>query len=426
MRASGRRLRSLQLAHVPGGAARRRHAGRFHREDARAGDRGRRALPGDSPVFAVPVPRLARGAISPRGAHRQGHRQPAALSGNGEGRRRARVRGRLAHAPGASVVSPRVSVVVPVYNEEAVLPSLFARLYPALDELGESYEVIFVNDGSTDRSAALLREQFQKRPDATRVILFNGNYGQHMAIVAGFERCRGDRVVTLDADLQNPPEEIARLLAKMDEGYDYVGGVRRERRDTAFRRGASRLMNALRERITRIRMTDQGCMLRAYSRDIVAAINSCREVNTFIPALAYTFAQRPTEIEVAHEERAAGDSKYSLYSLVRLNFDLVTGFSVMPLQLFSLSGIAIALLSLTFVIFLAIRRVVVGPEAEGVFTLFGIAFFLIGMTLFGIGLLGEYVGRIYQQVRQRPRYLVQAVLERNDPVSAVPKQRQIS
>ena len=309
---------------------------------------------------------------------------------------------------------PKLSVVIPVYNEEAVLPALFARLYRALDALGASYEVIFINDGSVDRSAALLREQFQRRPDATRVILFGGNYGQHMAIVAGFEHSRGERVVTLDADLQNPPEEIAKLLAKMDEGYDYVGGVRYERQDTPFRRNASRMMNAVRERITRIRMTDQGCMLRAYSRDIVAAINSCREVNTFIPALAYTFAQRPAEIEVAHEERAAGQSKYSLYDLVRLNFDLVTGFSVMPLQLFSLSGIVIALLSLAFVIFLAVRRLVVGPEAEGVFTLFGLAFFLIGATLFGIGLLGEYVGRIYEQVRQRPRYLVQAVLEKKE------------
>jgi undecaprenyl-phosphate 4-deoxy-4-formamido-L-arabinose transferase len=322
-------------------------------------------------------------------------------------------------------VNPRVSVVVPVYNEEAVLPALFARLYPAMDALGLSYEVVFVNDGSPDRSAALLRAQFELRPDVTRVILFNGNFGQHLAIMAGFEASRGARVVTLDADLQNPPEEIAKLLAKMDEGYDYVGSVRHERQDTAFRRGASRMMNAIRERITHIRMTDQGCMLRAYSRDIVAAINSCREVNTFIPALAYTFAQRPTEIEVAHEERAAGESKYSLYSLVRLNFDLVTGFSVMPLQLFSLSGIAIALLSLAFVIFLAIRRLVMGPEAEGVFTLFGIAFFLIGVTLFGIGLLGEYVGRIYEQVRGRPRYLVQAVLERSDAVSESPKQRQM-
>jgi undecaprenyl-phosphate 4-deoxy-4-formamido-L-arabinose transferase len=309
---------------------------------------------------------------------------------------------------------PKLSVVVPVYNEEAVLPALFARLYPALDALGVSYEVIFVDDGSADRSAALLRGQFEVRPDVTRVILFNGNFGQHLAIMAGFEASRGERVVTLDADLQNPPEEIAKLLAKMDEGYDYVGSVRLERQDTAFRRHASRMMNTIRERITRIRMTDQGSMLRAYSRDIVAAINRCREVNTFVPALAYTFAQRPTEVEVAHEERAAGDSKYSLYRLVRLNFDLVTAFSAMPLQLFSLSGIAIALLSLAFVIFLAVRRLVVGPEAEGVFTLFGIAFFLIGITLFGIGLLGEYVGRIYEQVRQRPRYLVQAVLEKKE------------
>ncbi len=309
---------------------------------------------------------------------------------------------------------PGVSVVIPVYNEEAVLPALFARMYPALDALGTGYEVIFINDGSRDRSAALLREQFERRPDVTRVILFNGNFGQHLAIMAGFEHSRGERVVTLDADLQNPPEEIARLLARMDEGYDYVGTVRRKRRDPAFRRLASRLMNAVRERITHIHMTDQGCMLRAYSRAIVDAVNSCREVNTFIPALAYTFAQHPTEIEIAHEERAAGKSKYSLYDLVRLNFDLVTGFSVMPLQLFSLSGIVISLLSLAFVVFLFIRRLVVGPEAEGVFTLFGIAFFLIGITLFGIGLLGEYVGRIYEQVRQRPRYLVQAVLERKE------------
>jgi undecaprenyl-phosphate 4-deoxy-4-formamido-L-arabinose transferase len=305
---------------------------------------------------------------------------------------------------------PSVSVVIPVYNEESGLPALFQRLYAALDQLGRSYEVVFVNDGSVDRSAALLRAQYQQRPDVTRVVLFNGNFGQHLAIMAGFEHARGECIVTLDADLQNPPEEIGRLLAAMDQGHDYVGTIRRMRRDTAFRRVASRAMNRLRERITRIRMTDQGCMLRAYSRDIVDAINACREVNTFIPALAYTFAQRPTEIEVGHEDRAAGESKYSLYKLIRLNFDLVTGFSLVPLQMFSLFGIVISLLSVLFVVFLAIRRLVVGPEAEGLFTLFGIAFFLIGIALFGIGLLGEYVGRIYQQVRQRPRYLIQAVL----------------
>ena len=309
---------------------------------------------------------------------------------------------------------PNLSVVIPVYNEEPGLGELFARLYPALDKLGISYEIVFVNDGSVDRSAALLRAQFQTRPDVTRVVLFSGNFGQHMAIMAGFEKCRGERIVTLDADLQNPPEEIGSLMVAMDQGFDYIGTIRKSRQDSWWRHTASRAMNGLRERITNIKMTDQGCMLRAYSRDIISAINLTRDTSTYIPALAYSFAQRPTEIEVAHEERFAGESKYSLYSLIQLNFDLMTGFSTKPLQVFSLIGIVISLMSISFVVFLAIRRIIVGPEAEGVFTLFGIAFFLIGITLFGIGLLGEYVGRIYEQVRERPRFMIQAVLEQSD------------
>jgi undecaprenyl-phosphate 4-deoxy-4-formamido-L-arabinose transferase len=314
-----------------------------------------------------------------------------------------------------------VSVVIPVYNEELGLAQLFSRLYPALDRLRISYEIIFINDGSSDRSAALLREQFQARPDVTRVVLFKGNYGQHMAIMAGFEHCRGERIVTLDADLQNPPEEIGNLLAAMDEGHDYVGTIRKLRQDSLWRRMASRAMNKTRERITHIKMTDQGCMLRAYSRGIVQAINQTRDISTYIPALAYSFAHRPVEIEVAHEERFAGESKYSLYSLIKLNFDLMTGFSTAPLQIFSFVGIGISLLSIAFVVFLAIRRLIVGPEAEGLFTLFGIAFFLIGITLFGIGLLGEYVGRIYEQVRLRPRFMIDAVLEKKETTEGNPE-----
>jgi undecaprenyl-phosphate 4-deoxy-4-formamido-L-arabinose transferase len=306
---------------------------------------------------------------------------------------------------------PDLSVIIPVYNEEEGLAALFARLYPALDALELAYEILFINDGSTDRSAGLLAEQQRGRPDVTRVVLFNGNYGQHMAVLAGFEHSRGDMIVTLDADLQNPPEEIGRLVEKMREGYDYVGTIRRHRQDDLWRKMASRWMNRLRESITKVRMTDQGCMLRAYSRNIIDTINQCHEVNTYIPALAYTFASHPVEIEVEHEERAAGTSKYSLYKLIRLNFDLVTGFSTQPLQWFSFIGIGLSIASGAFVLFLVVRRLIVGPEAEGVFTLFGIAFFLIGVILFGIGLLGEYIGRIYEQVRRRPRYIVQAILE---------------
>jgi undecaprenyl-phosphate 4-deoxy-4-formamido-L-arabinose transferase len=315
-----------------------------------------------------------------------------------------------------SLATPRVSVVVPVYNEEDGLPALFARLYAAMDALGCTYEAVFVNDGSTDRSAALLREQFQRRPDVTRVVFLNGNVGQHMAIMAGFEHSGGERIVTLDADLQNPPEEIAKLLARMDEGHDYVGSVRRMRQDAAWRRWASRATNRLRERITRIRMTDQGCMLRAYDRSIVDALLATREVNTFIPALAYSFAHNPTEIEVDHEERHAGASKYSLYKLVRLNFDLVTGFSVLPLQLFSLFGIFVAVMSVMAYVVVIAHRVFTG-NGNGFWIVWDrdiLQFFLIGVVLFGLGLIGEYVGRIYQQVRERPRYLVQAVLEKRD------------
>ncbi|MFZ1324862.1 MAG: glycosyltransferase [Candidatus Contendobacter sp.] len=306
---------------------------------------------------------------------------------------------------------PQLSVIIPIYNEQETLPALFARLYPALDGLNVPYEVLFVNDGSRDRSAALLKDQFLARPEVTRVILFAANQGQHTAIMAGFEYCRGERVVTLDADLQNPPEEIGKLLAAMDQGHDYVGSIRQTREDSLWRHVASRLMNRLRERITQIKMTDQGCMLRAYSRSIVKAIAATREVSTYIPALAYTFAANPTEVVVAHAERAAGQSKYPLYKLIRLNFDLVTGFSLAPLQLFSLVGIVLALASAAFVAYLMVRRLMVGPEAEGLFTLFGINFLLMGILLFGIGLLGEYVGRIYQQVRERPRFTIQAILE---------------
>jgi undecaprenyl-phosphate 4-deoxy-4-formamido-L-arabinose transferase len=308
-------------------------------------------------------------------------------------------------------MKPELSVVIPVYNEEAGLAKLFARLYPALDKLGVAYEIVFVNDGSRDNSAVILSDQFRARPDVTRVVLFNGNYGQHMAILAGFKATRGDVVVTLDADLQNPPEEIGNLLVKMREGYDYVGSIRRERQDSAWRTHASKAMNLLREKITRIKMTDQGNMLRAYGRNVIDLVNQCSEVNTFVPALAYTFARKPTEITVEHEERAAGESKYSLYSLIRLNFDLVTGFSLVPLQLFSMLGIGLSFASAALFVVLLARRFLFGAEVEGVFTLFAIAFFLMGEILFGIGIVGEYVGRIYQQVRGRPRYVVQAVLE---------------
>ena len=304
-----------------------------------------------------------------------------------------------------------LSVVIPVYNEELNLPVLFARLYPVLDALGEGFEIIFTNDGSSDGSFALLRAQHAVRPDVTRVLDFNANYGQHMAIMAAFERVRGDVIVTLDADLQNPPEEIPKLLALINRGHDYVGGYRLHRQDSFFRTLVSRIVNVVREKTTNIKMTDQGCMLRAYRRPIVDAIVGSGAISTFIPALAYSFSGNPAEVGVKHEERHAGVSHYSLYKLIRLNFDLVTGFSLAPLQIFTMFSLTCAAGSFVLVLVLAARRVIIGPEEGGLFTLFGVLFFLISVTMVGIGLIGEYVGRAYQVVRARQRYHVREFLE---------------
>ena len=312
------------------------------------------------------------------------------------------------------MAQPYLTVVIPVYNEQENLPALFARLTTVLDRIGKPYEILFTNDGSRDNSLALLRDFHQQRPKQVRVIDFNGNFGQHMAIMAAFERARGEVIVTLDADLQNPPEEIPKLLAEIDNGHDVVGGYRKDRQDSWFRRRASRLLNVVRETTTHIRMRDQGCMLRAYRRNIVEHITASGETSTFIPALAMSYAANPAEVEVEHSARAAGASKYNLYKLIRLNFDLMTGFSVVPLQVFTLFGMAISVGSLLFVVYLFIRRLIIGPEVQGVFTLFAILYFLVGVGIMGLGVIGEYIGRIYQEVRRRPRFMIRDVYEQLD------------
>ncbi len=303
----------------------------------------------------------------------------------------------------------KVSVVVPVYNEEANLPRLLPRLVPVLEGLGRPWEVVFVDDGSRDRSLEILKAAVAERPGRVKAVELLRNAGQHMAIMAAFGQTDGEYVLTLDADLQNPPEEIPKLVAKMDEGFDVVGTVRAKRKDSFFRKAASRVVNRTTGLLTGMRLADYGCMLRGYHRDVVDVMTASDEVSTFIPALAQLYARRPVEIDVAHEERAGGESKYSLLRLVRLNFDLMTGFSVVPLQLFGLLGFVTALFGVGFGVFLLVRRLVVGAEVEGVFTLFALAFMVMGVIMAGVGMVGEYVGRIYQQVRGRPRFLVRQV-----------------
>ncbi len=303
----------------------------------------------------------------------------------------------------------KVSVVIPVYNEAENLPALLPRLLSVLDSTGAPYEILFVDDGSRDGSLGILKEWARRHRDRIRVLELSHNFGQHQAILAAFRDATGDVVVTLDADLQNPPEEIPKLLAKIAEGHDVVGGVRLGRQDSAFRRIASALVNRVTVAITHLKLTDFGCMLRAYSREVVDEINGCDEAATFVPALAQSFARNPTEVPVAHAPRRAGQSAYSLYRLIRLNFDLMTGFSIVPLQAFGFFGTLVAVGGIAFGVFLLIRRLIVGAEVEGVFTLFAILFTVLGVAMAGLGIVGEYVGRIYQQVRGRPRFRVRRV-----------------
>lgn len=303
-----------------------------------------------------------------------------------------------------------ISIVIPTFNEEENIDLLYRRLTATMTRLGKSYEVLFVDDGSSDRSVAIMAGLMAGDPHL-RLIEFNRNYGQHAAIFAGFEHARGEIVVTLDADLQNPPEEIPRLIAKIDEGYDIVGGLRMNRRDSIFRKIPSWIVNRFIARATGVSLRDYGCMLRAYRRIVVDQIVRCNEISSFIPTLANSFARSVTEIEVAHEERKRGASKYNLRRLIKLNFDLVTGFTLFPIQLISGLGIFIALLGIGFGLLLITLRFIYGATwaAQGVFTLFAILFVFVGIQLLAMGLIGEYIGRIYSEVRNRPRYIIKKV-----------------
>lgn len=307
-------------------------------------------------------------------------------------------------------LTPYISIVIPVYNEAGNLQLLVERLNNTLHQLHKPYEIIFTNDGSRDNSLEILTSLHNADPIHIKVIDFQRNFGQHMAVMAGFDQARGEIIITLDADLQNPPEEIPKLIHLMEQGFDLVSGYRITRNDTWFRRYASKLINLVRARITNIKMQDEGCMLRAYSRSIIDLMVDTKSASIFIPALAYSYASNPTEIAVNHEARFTGESKYRLFDLIRLSFDLITGYSLIPLQTFTLIGFGTSIISIIFVTYLFLRRIFIGPEVQGVFTLFAIMFFLAGVILMGLGITGEYIGRIYQEVKKRPRYAIKKIL----------------
>lgn len=304
-----------------------------------------------------------------------------------------------------------ISLVIPVFNEEKCLNELIDRCLAVCRTLDARFEVILVDDGSKDGSRSIIQARHAENPEIVGVFL-NRNYGQHAAVMAGFAQAKGETVVTLDADLQNPPEEIPRLMEMVRSGHDVVGTIRADRHDSRFRKTMSRFVNRMVRKVTGVDMHDYGCMLRAYSREVIDALLSCRETTRFIPVLANSFAANPVEIEVAHAERSSGDSKYSLFRLVNLYLDLLTCMSTFPLRLASIVGIVMSCIGLVAGCTLFVGRLVFGSEwaVYGTFTLFSLEFVFLGGIYLSVGVLGEYAARIYNDVRGRPPYFVRRVL----------------
>jgi undecaprenyl-phosphate 4-deoxy-4-formamido-L-arabinose transferase len=306
-----------------------------------------------------------------------------------------------------------VSIVVPVFNEEKNLPLLHQRLTQALEKLGKNYEIILVDDGSSDGSKNVLKEIVSK-DSHVQILFLTRNFGQHGAVIAGFKKSTGDIVITLDGDLQNPPEEIPKLISKMEEGFDVVGGIRQHRQDSLFRKISSFITNHIASTVVGKKMFDCGCMLRAYRRQVILELLEYNDVSIFIPALTASIADRFVEIPVRHEPRHEGKSKYHLFRLMTIYFDLITGYSPIPIQLVTLFGIFSSVSGFIFIIFVTIRRFVSGPElTEGLFAMVAILVFFMGQVFLVLGLIGEYISRIYLEIRKRPKFLIKEHISRD-------------
>ncbi len=303
-----------------------------------------------------------------------------------------------------------LSIVIPVFNEALVLPELHERVKTVCDDLGKSYEILFVDDGSLDGSSIKLQE-LQKNDSAVRVVQFTRNFGQQAAVLAGFRLSCGEIVVQIDSDLQNPPEEIPKLLEALGPNYDLVTTISKNRKDEFWRVAGSKFLKWLGQKVLGNRFRLNLSSFRAMRRSVIKKIDACSDRSRYMAVLASWMAVPSKEIEVEHHNRTKGTTKYSFFDLAILAWDLLAGFSNAPLRFVTYMGVFGAIMGFTVTAFLLFQRIVNDILIEGFIVLSAVFAFFAGVQLLSIGILGEYVGRIYLQVQNRPDYIVEKIYE---------------
>jgi len=306
--------------------------------------------------------------------------------------------------------SLQVSVVIPVFNEELVLHEFYPRLKKEAENWDKSYELLFVDDGSTDNSFELICK-WKKIDSNIRVIKFTRNFGQQAAVLAGFRQSRGDIVVQIDSDLQNPPEEIKRLLGAFTDEVDLVVTVPRKRRDSSLRILGSKVLHSLAQALFGSRFKLNLSSFRAMRRSVIEKIDQCQDRSRYMAVLMSWMAVPTVHVEVDHHLRKTGQTKYGILPLLRLTWDLITGYSNFPLRLVTYLGLLGAGLGFAIMMFLLYQRLVAGILIEGFVVLSAVFSFFAGVQLLSIGFLGEYLGRVHLQIQNRPDYIVHKVID---------------
>jgi glycosyltransferase involved in cell wall biosynthesis len=310
-----------------------------------------------------------------------------------------------------------LSLVIPVFNEGENLPILMDAIIASMQPLGQTWEVVFVDDGSTDCSVDVLTELAEKYPDYVRVVVFRRNFGQTAAIAAGIDHSDGETVVLMDADLQNDPADIPMLLAKLDEGYDLVSGWRKYRKDNTLTRTIpSNLANGLISMVTGVHLHDYGCTLKAYRRGSLQGFRLYGEMHRFIPVFAHSVGARITELPVTHHPRRFGKTKYGLERTLKVVLDLFTvkfllDYAHKPIRLFGGAGMLLITGSGILLLYLFVRRALEGTSVLGspLFQL-GVMFFILGFQSILMGLIAELLARTYHESQSKPTYTVRTIL----------------